>query len=155
MIDTLMMNDMNKSPWLPGHIDYPFSSMNIPFLQQYFITFWTFYNQKLIHIKRLVWRKFWQNTAIVYLSLNFSWSSSSSSSASTTQQKIPGSVKKWKVPGNRTHILLGRPLNLFLCLKKEHIVIYRGEGKIPLQIASYKARPLVEIRFVSHQKATN
>ena len=50
-----------------------------------------------------------------------------------TQQKIPGSVKKWKVPGNKAHILLGRPLNLFLCVqKKKHVVISRGEGKIPL-----------------------
>ena len=50
-----------------------------------------------------------------------------------SQQKIPGSVKKWKVPGNKAHILLGRPLNLFLCVqKKKHTVISRGEGKIPL-----------------------
>ena len=51
-----------------------------------------------------------------------------------TQQKIPGSVKQWKVPGNTAHILLGRPLNLFLlCLKKKRTGYLAEKGKIPLQ----------------------
>ena len=60
-----------------------------------------------------------------------------------SQEKIALFLRFFKVPGNRAHILLGRPLNLFLLFKKKAHVISRGEGKNTVAIALGQADPLV------------